>query len=80
MTSTQTTSTTRRVRLRGVYEEVALSRMKFEDGFFTYECPCGDLFEITLEELREGETIAACPSCTLKIRVLFETSELAAYA
>lgn len=22
---------------------------------FTYECPCGDLFQITLEELQAGE-------------------------
>ena len=31
-----------------------------------------DLEEITLEELYDGEDIAPCPSCSLKIRVLFE--------
>lgn len=63
-----------------MYEEVKLQNMKYEEGLFTYECPCGDLFEIALEELQQGENIASCPSCSLKIRALFEASELKAYA
>jgi len=60
-----------------VYEEVELSQMEYhEGGLWTYECPCGDVFEITLEELEEGEDIAQCPSCSLKIRVLYERSKL----
>ncbi len=37
---------------------------------FTYQCPCGDLFQITLEELAAGEEIAKCPSCSLYVRVM----------
>jgi diphthamide biosynthesis protein 3 len=38
---------------------------------FTYQCPCGDLFQITLEELAAGEEIAKCPSCSLYVRVMW---------
>ena len=57
-----------------VYEEVALSAMLWdqEELMYYYKCPCGDLFEISLEELHDGEDVAPCPSCSLKIRVLFE--------
>jgi diphthamide biosynthesis protein 3 len=34
---------------------------------------------ITLEELDEGEDIAHCPSCTLKIRVIFEEEDIQKY-
>lgn len=61
-----------------VYEEVKLSDMTFdsEELMYLYECPCGDKFEITLEELYDGEDIAPCPMCTLKIRVLFDEADL----
>jgi hypothetical protein len=36
-------------------------------------------FVITLEELDEGEDIAHCPSCTLKIRVIFEEEDIQKY-
>ena len=46
--------------------------MTFEEdsGRYTYPCPCGDMFEIYLEDLEDGEDIAYCPSCSLKIKVL----------
>ena len=61
-----------------VYEEVRLSEMTYdkEEQLYQYQCPCGDLFEITLEDLWDGEEIALCPSCTLKLRVIYEESEL----
>jgi diphthamide biosynthesis protein 3 len=61
-----------------MYEEVPLAKMTFneEEQLYTYSCPCGDVFEISLEELHDGEDVAPCPSCSLKIRVLFEESEL----
>lgn len=57
-----------------VYEEVALAEMTYEDSdqMYYYECPCGDKFEISLEDLYDGEDIAPCPSCTLQIKVLFK--------
>ncbi|KAK1554758.1 hypothetical protein Q3G72_016901 [Acer saccharum] len=34
---------------------------------YTYPCPCSDLFQITKDDLRLGEEIACCPSCSLYI-------------
>lgn len=57
-----------------VYEEVALAEMTYDDSeqVYYYECPCGDKFEISLEDLYDGEDIAPCPSCTLQIKVIFK--------
>lgn len=57
-----------------VYEEVPLDKMTYEDSeqMYYYECPCGDKFEISLEDLYDGEDTAPCPSCTLQIRVIFK--------
>ena len=35
-----------------------------------------DKFNISLEELYDGEDIATCPSCTLRIRVIFDEDSL----
>lgn len=43
---------------------------------YTYPCPCGDKFEIGIADLRDGEEIAVCPSCSLMIRVIFEVDDL----
>ena len=61
-----------------VYEEVEIEDMLFDekDLSYTYPCPCGDTFRITLEELHDGEDIAKCPSCTLRIRVIYEEEDL----
>ena len=62
----------------GIYEDVPIGDMSYDadEQLYQYQCPCGDLFEITLEELYDGEDIAPCPSCSLKIRVLFEEAQL----
>ena len=54
-----------------VYDTVLLSEMEYveEDATYYYQCPCGDMFEITEEDLANGVTIARCPSCSLKVRV-----------
>jgi hypothetical protein len=56
----------------GVYDEVEIEDMDYiaAEKVFTYPCPCGDKFRITLEDLQEGEEIACCPSCSLTIRVI----------
>ena len=61
-----------------VYEEVEIEDMVFhpESQTFTYPCPCGDKFVISLAELYDGEDIAPCPSCTLRIRVIFDEDKL----
>mmetsp|Transcript_18847 Transcript_18847/g.71345 ORF Transcript_18847/g.71345 Transcript_18847/m.71345 type:complete len:84 (+) Transcript_18847:129-380(+) len=64
--------------MAGVYEEVPLDKMTFDEHelAYTYQCPCGDVFRIFLEELHDGESIAPCDSCTLKLRVLYKPEEL----
>ena len=57
-----------------VHEEVPLAEMELDeelDGYL-YDCPCGDEFFISIEDLKQGLNIAECPSCSLKIRVLFD--------
>ena len=43
---------------------------------YTCPCPCGDRFQITIDDLRDGEEIAVCPSCSLMIRVIFDVEDL----
>lgn len=61
-----------------VYEEVVLAEMTYDDSeqMYYYECPCGDKFEISLEDLYDGEDIAPCPSCTLQIKVIFKEARI----
>ena len=63
-----------------IYDEIELEDLTYhsETTLYTYPCPCGDQFEITLQDLRDGEDIAVCPSCSLMIRVIFEASDLPA--
>uniref|UniRef100_A0A061QXM2 Diphthamide biosynthesis protein 3 n=1 Tax=Tetraselmis sp. GSL018 TaxID=582737 RepID=A0A061QXM2_9CHLO len=62
------------------YDEVEIEDMEFhEEGdrvFLTYPCPCGDFFQITLEELEAGEEIARCPSCSLYITVVYNEEDI----
>ncbi len=59
------------------YDEVEIEDMEFneETGTYTYACPCGDLFQITLEELAEGCEVGKCPSCSLVIRVIYDPED-----
>jgi len=61
-----------------IYDEIEIEDMTFDAklGIFHYPCPCGDRFEIAVDDLREGEEIAVCPSCSLMIRVVFEVEDL----
>ncbi|KAL8973785.1 MAG: hypothetical protein Q9197_001975 [Variospora fuerteventurae] len=63
-----------------IYDEIELEDLTYHASttLYTYPCPCGDQFEITLQDLRDGEDIAVCPSCSLMIRVIFETGDLPA--
>ncbi|KAL9607389.1 MAG: hypothetical protein Q9167_007691 [Letrouitia subvulpina] len=61
-----------------IYDEIELEDLTFHasTSLYTYPCPCGDQFEISLTDLRAGEDIAVCPSCSLMIRVVFEAGDL----
>jgi len=57
-----------------IYDEIEIEDMTFDSTLqiYHYPCPCGDRFEIGISDLRDGEDIAVCPSCSLMIRVVFE--------
>ncbi|KAG5502044.1 hypothetical protein JKF63_04321 [Porcisia hertigi] len=57
------------------YEEVQLADMTLEDGVLRFPCPCGDLFELSLEDFIAGKDVAQCPTCSLTIKVLFTKEE-----
>lgn len=61
-----------------VYEECPLDEMEYDSSgdMFVFLCPCGDLFQITSKELREGNRIARCPSCSLQLKVLIDDDQL----
>ena len=62
-----------------VYDDVDLEDMSWDSELesYTYECPCGDLFQISKDELRAGEEIARCPACTLGVRVIYDADDFA---
>ncbi|SMQ50166.1 unnamed protein product [Zymoseptoria tritici ST99CH_3D7] len=61
-----------------IYDEIEIEDMTYDETLQTYHypCPCGDRFEINIEDLRDGEDIAVCPSCSLQIRVIFDLDDL----
>ena len=64
--------------MSAIYDEIEIEDMKYDEELqqYIYPCPCGDKFSITLEDLIDGEDIATCPSCTLRIRVIYEMESL----
>jgi len=61
-----------------IYDEIEIEDMTFDSTLqiYHYPCPCGDRFEISIGDLRDGEEIAVCPSCSLMIRVVFDQADL----
>lgn len=61
-----------------IYDEIEIEDMTYDPAttLYHYPCPCGDRFEIGIEDLRDGEEIAVCPSCSLMIRVIFDVDDL----
>ena len=61
-----------------IYDEIEIDDLDFDSqqSVFFYNCPCGDRFRITLQQLLSGEVIAECPSCSLQIRVVYRPSDL----
>ncbi len=78
------------------YDEIELEDFEFDEEaeVYSYPCPCGDKFLISLvsflchlsvclayifarqqDELRNGEEIARCPSCSLLLRVVYDPDE-----
>ncbi|KAL7474353.1 hypothetical protein ACHAW6_000327 [Cyclotella cf. meneghiniana] len=61
-----------------IYEEVEIEDLDYDPvkRIYTYPCPCGDKFSISLEALWDGEDIATCPSCTLRIEIIYDEADL----
>ncbi|KAF7128071.1 hypothetical protein RHSIM_Rhsim11G0170800 [Rhododendron simsii] len=59
------------------YDDVEIEDMEWNEELqaFTYPCPCGDLFQITKDDLKLGEEIARCPSCSLYITVIYNLED-----
>nr|XP_043608264.1 diphthamide biosynthesis protein 3 [Erigeron canadensis] len=59
------------------YDDVEIEDMEWNEELksFTYPCPCGDLFQITKDDLKIGEEIARCPSCSLYITVIYNMED-----
>lgn len=64
------------------YDEIEIEDMEWDSELetFFYPCPCGDRFQVTLEELIMGEEIARCPSCSLMIRVIYDEEALTRFS
>lgn len=64
-----------------VYDEIEIEDFTYDalTGLLQYPCPCGDKFAITLDDLKDGEDIAVCPSCSLMVRVIFDPEDLDEY-
>lgn len=66
------------IEIENIYDEIEIDDMDFEEDeqTFYYPCPCGDKFRITIAQLKEGGTIATCPSCSLQIRIISDEETL----
>lgn len=63
------------------YDEIDIMEFQYypETEQFTYPCPCGDLFIITLDDIKNSETIARCVSCSLVVMVVYDQSDISKY-
>ncbi|ODV84750.1 hypothetical protein CANARDRAFT_200151 [[Candida] arabinofermentans NRRL YB-2248] len=61
-----------------IYDQIEIEDFTFDEAqqLFTYPCPCGDRFQIGLGDLRDGEDVAVCPSCSLMVQVIFDEDDL----
>jgi len=59
------------------HDEVEIEDFEFDEETekYHYPCPCGDRFEITLQQLRDGEDVATCPSCSLIVKVIYDADD-----
>jgi diphthamide biosynthesis protein 3 len=57
-----------------LYDEIEIEDCFYDSTLQIYHhpCPCGDRFEISIADMRDGEDIARCPSCSLMIRIIFD--------
>ena len=48
-----------------LYDEIEIEDFTYdpETLLYSYPCPCGDRFKVSLEDLWDGEDVANCESC-----------------
>jgi diphthamide biosynthesis protein 3 len=64
------------------YEEVSVMDMVLSDdgAVLTYPCPCGDVFELDIDEFVNNDAdVAQCPTCSLTVKILFDAASKAAF-
>ncbi|KAF2865379.1 hypothetical protein BDV95DRAFT_632403 [Massariosphaeria phaeospora] len=61
-----------------LYDQIEIEDCFYDETLQIYHhpCPCGDRFEISIGDMRDGEDIARCPSCSLMIRIIFDAADL----
>ena len=59
--------------MQSYHDEIEIEDMEQneDDEMYYYPCPCGDLFQISYDAIKNGDDIATCPSCDLKIKIIF---------
>lgn len=59
------------------YDEIEIEDMEFDEieQIYYFPCPCGDKFQISVEDLQNGDEIAHCPSCSLILRVIYDPED-----
>jgi diphthamide biosynthesis protein 3 len=59
------------------YDEVEIEDFEYDQSqeIYFFPCPCGDKFQISKQDLIDGEEIAHCPSCSLIIKVIYNQSD-----
>ncbi|ODV62757.1 Kti11p [Ascoidea rubescens DSM 1968] len=64
-----------------VYDQIEIEDFTFDSNtqLFQYPCPCGDKFQICLEDLKDGEEIAICPSCSLMVQIIYDQDDLSPF-
>ncbi|KAK0162070.1 hypothetical protein PV327_008435 [Microctonus hyperodae] len=62
------------------HDEVEIEDFEYDEDEDTYffPCPCGDQFQISKQDLIDGEEDATCPSCSLVVRVIYDKTAFAA--
>ena len=61
-----------------IYDTIEIEDMTFDKRTKSlyYPCPCGDRFVLTLKQIMEDYSIGECPSCSLKIKVVYDKAYL----
>ena len=70
------------IDVENIYDEIEIDDMEWEEdtNMFRYPCPCGDKFQISLEQVFKNrasvedrdKSIAICPSCSLQIKIIYD--------